>query len=71
MNEQITIIEFISIDKNFYQLNNSNKNLLEQNANKKSILAFNGYVSDIAYDIIKKIIRRKMNLSNIKNCSKS
>jgi hypothetical protein len=59
----MTIINFITIDKNFYLLNKANKEILEQNATKQSVLAINAYISDIAYDILRRIVKRQMNLS--------
>lgn len=64
MQQQITAISFLAIDRSLYLLNKSNKVILEQNASKKAILVFNAYVSDISYDILKRIVRSKMQLSD-------
>lgn len=64
MQQQITAISFLAIDRSLYLLNKSNKVILEQNASKKLTLVLNAYVSDISYDILKRIARRKMQLSD-------
>ena len=64
MNNQITAISFLAIDRSIYLLNKSNKDILEQNASKKALLVFNAYVSDKSYDILKRIVRKQMQLKD-------
>ena len=45
-------------------MNKSNKAALEQNATKKAILIFNGYVSDTSYSILKRIVRKQLQLAD-------
>ena len=59
-----TAISFIAIDRAFYLLNKSNKSALEQNATKKAILIFNGYVSDTSYSILNRIVRKQLQLAD-------
>jgi len=64
MQQQLTAISFLAIDRSLYLLNKSNKVILEQNATKKLTLVLNAYVSDISYATLKRIARHKMQLSD-------
>jgi len=62
MNTKITRILFLVIDRNFYLLNKSNKDILEKNASSISTLDTNAYISEKSFASLKSIVRSKLKI---------
>lgn len=60
INEQLTAIVFLKIDKSIAQLNMKNKDVLEQNAIDRKIICINAYISEKSYATLKRIVRKQM-----------
>ena len=62
--QNITVIQFLKIDKSIAQMNMKNKDVLEQNASDKKIFFINAYISDISYATLKRIVRKQMQFAD-------
>jgi hypothetical protein len=62
--QNITVIQFLKIDKSIAQMNMKNKDVLEQNASDKKIFFINAYISDISYATLKRIVRKQMQFTD-------
>jgi hypothetical protein len=58
--QNITVIQFLKIEKSIAQMNMKNKDVLEQNALDMKIFVINAYISDTSYATISNIVRKIM-----------
>ena len=62
--QNITVIQFLKIDKSIAANNMKNKDVLEQNASDKKIFVINAYISDASYQTLKRIVRKQMRFAD-------
>ena len=62
--QNITVIQFLKIDKSIAQMNMKNKDVLEQNASDSKIFVINAYISDASYATLKRIVRKQMQFAD-------
>jgi hypothetical protein len=61
--QNITVIQFLKIDRAIAANNMKNKDVLEQNASDMKIFVINAYISDASYATLKRIIRKQMHIA--------
>jgi hypothetical protein len=61
--QNITVIQFLKIEKSIAQMNMKNKDVLEQNASDTKIFVINAYISDASYATLKRIVRKQMHIA--------
>jgi len=61
--QNITVIQFLKIDKSIAANNMKNKDVLEQNALDTKIFVINAYISEKSYATLKRIVRKQMRIA--------